>query len=149
VEKYFLKHRNNTKYAIVGYFTKNFEFKAVNFVREKNDTCYEMYPPEKELISIAFFFAFSSVIGSSLKDKGLGRLQASGFERVIEFSQDFKRHNVALNYTKPLVTKYDKQINYTDLKNSRLQENMITLGLIVSAGVSFVAEVFSIVLAQI
>jgi len=159
VEKYFLKHQNDRKYAIVGYFSNNFEFIAVNFVKEKNDTCYEMYPTEKEFVSKAFFFAFPSAIGSSLH-KGLGLLLASGFPQVIEASHDFRRYGLALSHTRPLVVKYDKEINYMDLKNSRLQENMITLGnmksvvyvgliLIISAGVAFVAEVFSKIIVSI
>jgi len=73
---------------------------------------------------------------------------------ILGFDIDFRLHFIALNYTRPLVAKYDKEINYEDLKNNRLQENMITLGnmksvlyvglvLIVSAGVAFVAEVSS------
>jgi len=66
VEKYFLKHQNDTKYAIVGYFANKFQFQAVHFVREKDDTCYQMYPTDNEIYPEAVFFTFTSAIGSSL-----------------------------------------------------------------------------------
>jgi len=81
-------------------------------------------------------------------------LQAVGVVRVFEASLDFKIYLISLNYTKPLVSKYDKEINDIDVKNNRLRENMITLcnmksvlyvGLIqiASAVVTFFAGVFS------
>jgi len=123
-------------------------------VKEKSDTCYQMYPTEGKMYPQAIYFAFASAIGSSLC-KGASLLQALGFLRVIEASQDFRHHILALRYTRTLVAKYNKEINYIGPKNNRVQENMITLGniksvlyvgffIIMSAGVVFVPEVFSI-----
>jgi len=50
LEKYFLKQPNERNYAIVGDLSKHFDFRAVTFVKEKNDTCYHMYPAEKALV---------------------------------------------------------------------------------------------------
>jgi len=153
LERYFLSNQNDTKYAIVGYFSKHFQFAAVNFVKEKNDTCYQMYPPEKEFYPTAFYFVFTSAMWSSLY-KGLSLLQAVGFLRAYDVSKDFRLDLIAFHSTRRLVAQYDKDINYIDRKNNRLKENMITLDnmksilfvgliIIISSGVVFVAEVFS------
>jgi len=92
-------------------------------------------------------------IGSALY-RGLSLLQAQGFLRVMEVSEDFRLYLLTLTSTRPLVAQYDKKINYVDVQNNRMKENMITLGntkyalyvmlvLIASACVSFAAEVFS------
>jgi len=60
-------------------------------------------------------------------------------------------HLLALYFTRPLIAKYDKDIDNIDLKNNRMKENLITLGniksvlyiglvLILSASETFVAE---------
>jgi len=64
LERYFLENQKDSKYAIVGGFHKNFHFKAVNFVKEKNNTCYQMYPNGRGMYPRTFYFAFTSVIWS-------------------------------------------------------------------------------------
>jgi len=153
LERYFLKHQSSTKYAMVGVFLKTFQFPAVNFLREKNDTCYQMYPSEKELHPKAFFFGFTSAIGTSV-NKGHSLVQALGFPQLAEAAQDFRLHLLALSYTRQLLAKYDKEINHVDLKHKRLKENLITSGnmktvyyvgliVIVCSCICFAAEVFS------
>jgi len=127
LEKYFLRAHNDTKYAIVGFFSKNFEFQAVNFVKEKNETCYQMGHQENKLHPKPFFFIFTSAIESALY-KRLSLLQAQGFLRVMEVSDDFRLYLLTLTSSKPLVDQYDKKINYVDVQNNRMMENMITLG---------------------
>jgi len=153
LERYFLSHQNDAKYAIVGYFFKQFQFQAVAFVKERKGTCYQMHPTEKELYPEPFFFGFASAIGPSLHT-GLSLLQAVGFVRVFEASLDSRNYLIALNYTNSLVAKYDKEIDYIDFKNNKFKESLITLGnmmsviyvgfvMIASARVTFLAEVFS------
>jgi len=106
-----------------------------------------MYP---ERYPETTFFGFASPIQSSL-NKGLLLLQAHGFARVMEAAADFV---IALRDTRPLVAKYDKEINYIDLKSNRLQESMITLRnvklvfyaeliILIFASVAFAIEIFS------
>jgi len=150
--KYFLEPENNAKYAIVGLFNKHFHLKVVNLVTEKNLTCYEMYTTEHQMYPKAFFFEFTSAIWCSMY-KGLSRLQAAGFIRLMEAAQDFRSDLKAFHWTRPLVAKYDRGVNYENLKNNRLQENMITLGnikpvlclgliIIASSSIAFATEVF-------
>jgi len=154
LEKYFLKQSHEKKYAIVGSLSKHFHFRAVTFVKEKNDTCYQMYPTEEAFYPQPFYFASASAVSSSFH-KGVSLLSALGFLRAFEKAYEFRGSLIAIGYTKPLMVKYNKEIFYTDLKNRRLQESMITLGnlksvlyfmliIFVSAIVSFIVEVCSI-----
>jgi len=156
LESYFLKPENERKYAIVGYLSKHFHYRALIFVKDKNDTCYQMNPSNEDLVFSpeGFYFTFASSLAHALY-KGVSRLQYGGFVSAFENSQQFSEHLVALDYAKPLVAKYyDKGITYEDLKNNRLKENIITLGniksvvyiglmLILFACVCFIAEVCS------
>jgi len=154
LEKYFLKQSDAKKYAIVGQLSKYFNFRAVTFVKEKNGTCYQMYPTEEAFYPQPIYITFASALSSSLS-QGVSLLSALGFLRAFENAEEFRSSLIALGYTKPLMVKYNEEIFSTDLKNRREQESMITLGnlksvlhvmliLIVSAGVSFVVEVCSI-----
>jgi len=151
LENYFLKRNKEIKYAIVGYLSRHHHYQAVTFVKEKDDTCYQMFPTEEAFSPKPFYFTFASAIASSLQ-KGVSRLQAAGFLRVKEKSEAYREHIVAALYTRPLIAKYNKEITYDDRKNKLLKDNMITLGNITSiifaalviilvAKVSFVAEV--------
>jgi len=150
LEDLFLRRENQTKYAIVGFLSKYFHFRAVWFVKERNDTCYQVYPAEGEFYSVPYYFTLKSAVASSLT-KGLSLVQAHGFYSMIEKSQNFREHLSALYFTRPLIAKYDKDIDNFDLKNNRMKENLITLGniksvlyiglvLTLSASVTFVAE---------
>jgi len=151
LERYFLKPTPETKYAIVGELSKHFNFRAVTFVKQKNDTCYHMYPTEKPFYLDPVYFLFVSAVSSSFH-KGTSLLCAVGIARAFENAKEFRTSLEALNYTRPLVAKYSKEVTHKDLKNRRLKESMITLGnlklvlhlmliLFVSASVSFVLEV--------
>jgi len=154
LEKYFLKQPNETKYAIVGDLSKHFDFRAVTFVKEKNDTCYHMYPTERAFYPELFYFSFASPLASSLH-KGVSWLSALGFLHASQSAEEFRASLLALEYARPLMAKYNKEITYKDLKNRRLQESLITLGnlkpvlyvmliIIVIANVSAVVEVYSL-----
>jgi len=151
LERYFLKQPPETKYAIVGELSKHFNFRAVSFVTAKNDTCYQMYPTEKPFYPDPVYFLFVSAVSSSFH-KGASLLCAVGIARAFENAKEFQMSLEALNYTRPLVAKYSKEVTHKDLKSRRLKESMITLGnlelvlhlmliLFVSASVSFVLEV--------
>jgi len=159
LERYFLRQQNDAKYAVVGHFVKYYQFYAVNFVRERNDTCYRMHSTEKELYPRAFFVAFTSAIGTSL-NKGHSLVKALNFKQLQADGTDFSAYLFALKYTRPLLMKYDKETNQVDMINNRLKENMITWGnmksvyyvgfiVILCACGCFAAEVFSKVIVFI
>jgi len=75
--RYFLNHENDVKYAIVGYLNFHFHYQAVKFVKEKNDTCYQIFPIEKAFSPHPFYFHFTSALASSLHT-GVSRLRAAG-----------------------------------------------------------------------
>jgi len=133
---------------------KGFHFRAVTFVRGKNDTCYQMYTTEEGFYPEPSYFTLTSAVASLLHNNGVSVLQAGGFVRAFDVAVDFRASLVALSYTRPLIAKYDKEIINEDLQNNRIKENMITLGniklvlygviiIIISAGASFIAEVCS------
>jgi len=64
--KYFLNYHTVIKYAIVGYLDKEFHYQGVKFVKEKNDTCYQIFPTEKAFSPKPFYFQFSSALASYL-----------------------------------------------------------------------------------
>jgi len=154
LEWYFLKQNNDTKYAIVGFLSTNFHFRAVMYLKEKQDTCYLVYPAEKAFYPQAVYFVFISPIASSFQ-KGVSLLESVGFVRAFETVNDFRESMFALNESRALAHKHGYQgMTYKDIKNSRLKESMITLGniksvlhvglmIIVSAGVAFLAEIYS------
>jgi len=127
LKKLFLQPVEGKKYAIVGYLSKNYHFRAVKFVREKYHTCYQMYPKERAFIAQPIFFVFKSAVPSSLQ-KGALFLQAFGFTRAFEASGDFLGYSVALGYARKLANQYGyKGITCKDLKNNRLKESMVIL----------------------
>jgi len=149
LKTYFMDPSNEIKYAIVGHLSRHFQFRGVTFVKEKNDTCYQMFPTEEAFSPEPFYFTFMSAVASLLHE-GVSLLQAAGFLRVFETSEEFRDNLLAINYARPLVAKYEN--TYEDLKNNVLKESMITLGniesvlyvgviLILVASVSFLAEV--------
>jgi len=151
LESLFLKHRDETKYAIIGWLSQHFDYQAVTFVRGRIDTCYQMFPTEVAFHPESFYIGFASAVASSLQ-KGVSVLQAGGFFRVIETSQHFREHLLAITHARRLVAKYEIGISRKDLENNRLKENMISLGniesilfvgliVILSATFAFVAEV--------
>jgi len=78
--------------------------------------------------------------------RGVSALQAHGFVRALEVAESFREYLVSLVYNRQLVAKYDNQITYNDLKNIKLNENLITLGNIKSVlYVGFIITVSSIV----
>jgi len=154
LEKYFLTQTNEVKYAIVGCLSKNFHFQAVTYLKEKNDTCYHMYPTEEVFDPIAIYFTFPSASGSSLQ-KGTMLLQAYGFVNAFDNSKNFRDSLVAIGYARGLGTKHGlKGTTFKDIYSNRLNESIITLGniksvclagliIILSASVCFFAEVCS------
>jgi len=153
LEELFLGHGSQKKYAIVGFLYKYYHFRAVLYVKERNDTCYQLYPTEGEFYSTPFYFLFLSPVAPSLQTGAL-LVHAHGFLAMIEKSQNFIINFGVLDFTRPLLAKYDKDINNLDLKNNRLKENLITLGniksvlyiglvLFLSSSVTFVAEICS------
>jgi len=154
VEKYFLKQKNETKYAIVGFLSKNYHFRSVTFLKETNDTCYQMYPTESAFSPKPHYFVVSSAVGSSL-NKGASVIQASGFLQVFQTAVDFHESRKALTFSRRLAAKYGyRRITIEDLRNSKLEESLITFGniksvlwveliLVIFASVAFAAEVFN------
>jgi len=128
LEKYFfLKPAEGKKFAIVGELSKNYHFRAVTLIKEKNHTCYQMYPKEEAFMAHPVFFSFKSTLASSLQ-KGVLLLQAFGFTRAFADALDFLGYSVALRKARSLAAKYDyKMITYKELKSDRLKESMITL----------------------
>jgi len=148
-----LKWPIEEKYALVGYFSKHYQFQAVKLVKDKNENCYQMYPNEGELFPKPLYYVFASALASSLYE-GVSLLQAHGFVAVFQTANDFRESLSALSYTRPLIARYEKVITEKDFRDKRLKENLITLGniksvlnlgliIIISASVSFVAEVYS------
>jgi len=156
LEKYFLGNESGTKkYAIVGDLSTHYHFPAVTFLKEKNDTCYQMFPTEEGFYPQDFYFAFASSAAPVL-NRGVFLLQAFGFLRVLEIAKNFRTSLIALDDLRSLASKhgYYEGISYKELKIDRLQENLITLGniksvlyvgliIILSAVVTFVAEICS------
>jgi len=124
---YFLNHTNEIKYAIVGQLDKHFHYRAVSLVRERNGTCYQMFPNEKAFSPEPFYFHFSSAVAYSLR-KGVSRIRASGLLRAVEIAQDFRRDILATNLVRLLAAKYENDLPYEDLQNNRLKQSLITLG---------------------
>jgi len=122
LERYFLNHQNDIKYAIVGYLMKGFHYPAVKFVKDKNDTCYQMFPTEKAFSPQPFYFRFASAVASSLK-KGVSRIQAAGFMQVLKASEDFRINLLALAVARPMASKYENELTYKDLDDIKLQRN--------------------------
>jgi len=155
LERFFPKYQNETKYAIVGDLSKHFHFQAVTFLKEKQDTCYHMYPAEEAFYPEQVYFTFASPL-APLLSTGATRLQAHGFVQAFQAANDFKESISSVAYLRYLASKSGYNgISYRDLKNNRLLESMITLGniksvlylgliLIISGGLAFVAEVTSI-----
>jgi len=152
LENYFLKRNKEIKYAIVGHLSKYQHFQGVTLVKEKDDTCYQMFPTEQAFSPEPFYFTFASAIATSLH-KGVLKLQAGGFLQVMQNGKDFREHVLTVYYTRPLIVKYNKEITYKDRKNNKLRENMIALGnissvvyvaliIVLFANVAFIAEFF-------
>jgi len=151
LERFFIEPKQGEKYAIVGDLSKNCHYRVVTFVKERNHTCYQMYPPEEAFTARPIFFTFQSAVASSLQ-KGLSRLQAFGFVRAFEAPLDFLGASVAISYTRDLAADYGYQgITYKDIKHNRLKESMVTLGnlrsifyleltLHIAAGVGLIGE---------
>jgi len=151
LKRFFLQPLEGKKYAIVGDLSKNYHFRAVTFVKEKNHTCYQMYPKETAFVAQPIHIMFESAVASSLQ-KGVSLLQAFGFIRAFEACEDFVGYSVALGYTRKMADQYGyKGITYKDLKNNRLKESMVILGnlrlilyltitLILVAGVCLILE---------
>jgi len=151
LERFFINHHNDKKYAIVGHLTKNLHYLSVKLVNDRNGTCYHLFPPEKAFYPEAFYFHFASAVASSLQ-KGVLMLQTAGLLRVFETAYDFRDNLIAKRFVRPLAAKYGNEISHAHLQHIKLQENMITLGniksglhagliVILSASVAFVAEV--------
>jgi len=149
LKKYFLETSTDKKYAIVGQLSKNYHFRAITFAKEKNHTCYQMYPTEKAFMAQSIYFQFRSAMASSLQ-KGVLLLQAFGFTHAFETTIDHLGYSVALDYTRRLAAQYGYTgITSNHLKNERLQENMITFGnlkpiLVLQLLLNFAAGVFLI-----
>jgi len=126
LEMYFLNHHNDVKYAIVGYLNFNFHYQAVKFVKEKNDTCYQMFPTEKAFSPKPSYFHFTSALASSLHT-GVSRLRAAGFLRAFKASRDFRDNLLAIAGARPLAAKYENELTFEDLQNNRLKQNLIVL----------------------
>jgi len=130
---------------------KHGHYRAVKFIKEKNDTCYQMFPTEKTFSPEPYYFHFTSALASSLH-KGVSLLHAAGFLHVLQASMDFRNNLVALASARPLAAKYENELTNEELKNNRLKENLISLGnfkfvllveliTILSGSSAFVAEV--------
>jgi len=154
VEKYFLTQPNKIKYAIVGYLNSYFHFGAVRYLKEQNDTCYQMYPTKEAFYPVAFYFTFPSSAVSSLHKSAM-LLQAHGFIGVFDSASSFRDVLLALDYSRNLAVKRGvRGVTLKDIKINKLNESMITLGNIksvlilgiiiaCSTAVSFVAETCS------
>jgi len=114
LERYLLNHHNDVKYAIVGYLNFHFHYQVVKFVKEKNDTCYQMFPTEKAFSPQPFYFHFTSAVASSLHT-GVSRLGAAGFLRVFEACKDFRENLVALAFARPLAAEYENELTYEEV----------------------------------
>jgi len=121
-----LNHHNVVKYAIVGYLNFRFHYQAVKFVKEKNDTCYQMFPTEKAFSPQPVYFHFTSAVASSLHT-GVSRLRDAGFLRVFDASTDFRNNLVAVVGAKLLTTNYENELTLEDLQNTRLKQNLMVL----------------------
>jgi len=82
-----------------------------------------MYP--KAFFPELIYFAFASPIASSLQS-GVSLLSALGFLQAIKNAKNFRTSLVALDYMRPLMAKYNKEITYKYLRRRRVQESMIT-----------------------
>jgi len=60
LENYFLKRNKEIKYAIVGHLSKYQHFRGVTLVKEKDETCYQMFPTENAFSPKPFYFTFAS-----------------------------------------------------------------------------------------
>jgi len=128
VEKYFLTQPNKIKYAIVGYLYTYFHLGAVKYLKEKSDTCYQMYPTEEAFHPVAFYFTFPSSAASSLHKSAM-LLQAHGLISVLETASNFRDVLIASDYSRNLSVKYGvRGVTLKDIKTSRLNDSMITLG---------------------
>jgi len=141
------------KYAIVGVLSKH-DFRAVTYLKEQNDTCYQMYLTDEPFYQVPLYFMFPSAASSSMQ-KSVMLLQAHGFVSAFENAEGFRDSLVALAWSRYIGAKHGlKGITFKDIKNSRLNDSMITFGnlksvlfvgllIILSAIVSFAAEVCS------
>jgi len=123
----FLNYHNEIKYAIVGRLYKHFHYQAVALVKDKNDTCHQMFPTETFFFPEPFYFQFASAVALSLQ-RGLSLLQVPGFLQVLKAAQDFRYKLIAVFRAKPLAVKYENELTYEDLENIKLKQNLITLG---------------------
>jgi len=110
--------------------------------------------PRKLFHPVALYFTFPPSAVSSLHKSAM-MLQAHGFIGVFERASNFRDVLIALEYSRNLAVKHGvRGVTLKDIKTSRLNESMITLGNIksvlfvgsiiaCSAFVSFVAETCS------
>jgi len=154
VEKFFMTQPNQIKYAIIGDLSQFFHFRVVTYLKERNDTCYQMYPPEAAFYSDPVYYSFPSAASSSMH-KSVLFLQAHGFSSAFENAHNFRQTLLSLKYSRYLGALHGfKGTTLQDIKNSKLNDSMITLGniklvlfmgllIILFATVSFVVEICS------
>jgi len=154
LERYFFGNSREIKFAIAEDLLRNYHFRAVKFLKEKNDTCYQMYPTEEGFHPEPFYFTFAST-QASLLSKGVWMLQAHGFTSLYETAKDFRVIFAAADYTSRVATEYYVTgVTFEELGNNKLKQNMITMGniksvlyvgliVIGSAVHAFFIEVFS------
>jgi len=121
LEKYFLNHHNGIKYALVGHMYKHGHYRAVTFVKEKNDTCYQLFPTEKAFSPEPFYFHFTSAVAASLRT-AVSRLQGAGFLQVFLASKNFRENLIAVTSTRPLIAKYENEAKRAHLRRSSKQQ---------------------------
>jgi len=127
LEKYFFNTESKEiKYAVAGHLTKHFEYQGVRIVREKNDTCYQMFPNEEAFSPEPFYFTFASALASSLQD-AVSRLAAAGFTRLIETGVDFNDNMRVTSYANSLVAKHETESGHEE-NDVALMESLIRLG---------------------